>query len=85
MKIKNNVQVDDPNDMDKSSMYKIIGCTDIYLKTSGSIQQRQSDEQALDNFNDSMDVPANNINSVIFKYKEKIAGETGTMALKMQK
>ena len=30
-----------------------------------------------------MDVPANNINSVIFKYKEKIAGQTGTMALEM--
>ena len=37
MKIKNNVQADDPNDMDKSYMYKIIECTDIYLKTSGSI------------------------------------------------
>ena len=37
MKIKNNVQVDDPNDMDKSSMYKIIEYADIYLKTSGSI------------------------------------------------
>ena len=50
-------------------MYYLIEYSDAYLKTSGSLWQYYRDELALDNNNNIIDFPANNNNSILFKFK----------------
>ena len=52
------------------SMYNLIEYSDAYSKTSQSLWQYYRDEPALDNNDDIIDFPANNSNSILFKFKE---------------
>ena len=72
-----NTQIDDTHDTDVlMPMYNLIQYSDIYLKISGSLWPYYRDEPALDGTNNIIDFPADNNNS-LFKFKEKIAGQTG--------
>ena len=51
-------------------MYNLIENSDVYSKTSRSLWQYYRDEQALDNNDDIIDFPANNSNSILFKFKQ---------------
>ena len=55
-------------------MYNLIECSDVYLKTSGSLWQYYRDESALEHNNNIIDFPANK--SVSFKFKQQITGQT---------
>ena len=50
-------------------MYNLIEYSDTYLKTSGSFWQYYRDEPALDVNNNIIDFPANNNNSISFKFR----------------
>ena len=56
-------------------VHNLIKYSDIYSKTTGSLWQYCRDKPALDNNNDIIHFYANN-NSISFKFKEKIIGET---------
>ena len=56
-------------------MYNLIEYSGAYSKT-GSLWQYYRDELALDN-NNVLDFPANNNNSISFKFKQQITGQTG--------
>ena len=56
--------------------------SDIHSKTSGSIWQYYRDEPALNINNAIIDFPANNNNSSLFKFKEKITEQTGANGTK---
>ena len=58
-------------------MYNLIEYSEIYSKTSGSVWQYYRDETALENNNNIIDFPANNNNSISFKVKQQITGQTG--------
>ena len=47
------------------------------MKTSGSLWQQYRDEPALDNNNNIIDFPPDNNNSISFKFKQEITGQTG--------
>ena len=51
--------------------YNLIEYSDAYTKTSGSLWQYYGDEPAIDNNCGIIDFPANNNNSVSFKFKSK--------------
>ena len=55
-------------------MYNLIGYTDNYSKTSGSLQQYYRDEPALNDDGTLANFPSN---SASFKFKQKITGSTG--------
>ena len=75
----NNIQVDNAKDIDVlMSMSNSIEYSDIYSKISGSLGQYYSDEPVLGNNNNITDFPANSSNSISFKVKEKITGQTGS-------
>ena len=75
----NNKQVDGTKDVDTvMPMYNLIEYSDIYLRTSGRLQQYHRDEPAIDNNGRIGDFPADNNNSISFKFKEKITGKAGT-------
>ena len=74
----NNTQVDDAQDIDiVISMYDLIEYSNVYLKTLGNLWQYYRDEPALNNNNNVIDFPANNSNSISFKFKQQIKGQTG--------
>ena len=52
------------------------------MKTSGSLCQYYRDELALNNNEVFIDFPAGNSNSVSFKLKQQITGETGNNGTK---
>ena len=52
-------------------MYNLIGYSDNYLKTSGSLWQYYRNEPYLDNNCDIADFSANNKSSASFKFKIK--------------
>ena len=58
-------------------VYNLIEYSEIYSKTSGSVWQYYRDETALENNNNIIDFPANNNNSISFKVKQQITGQTG--------
>ena len=58
-------------------MYNLIEHCDAYLKASQSLWQYYRDEPALDNNNNIINFPANNNNSISFKFKQKITVQTG--------
>ena len=74
----NNTQVDDDQKIDKvMPMYNLIEYSDSYSKILGNLWQYYRDEPALDSNNNITDFPANNNNSVSFKFKQQITGQTG--------
>ena len=56
-------------------MYCLTEYSDIYTKISGSLWQYYRDEPALHNNDIIIDFPADNNNSISFKFKEKITGQ----------
>ena len=52
------------------------------MKTSGSLCQYYRDELALNNNEVFIDFPADNSNSISFKLKQQITGETGNNGTK---
>ena len=73
----NNTQVDDAQNIDTvMPMYNSIEYSHAHSKTSGSFWQYHRDEPALDNDNNIIDFPANNNNSISFKFKQQITGQT---------
>ena len=80
-----NTQVDDTPDFDiVMPMYNLIEYSDPYSKTSGSLWQYYDtrDEPVLDSNNNITDFPANNNNSITFKFKQQITGQTGHGGIK---
>ena len=57
-------------------MYNSIEYNDAYLKTLGSSQQYHRDEPSLKANGEIVDFPADENNSVSFKFKQQIKGET---------
>ena len=57
-------------------VYNLIENSDIYLERYGSLWQYYRDEPALNNAGGIIDFLANS-NSISFKFKEKITGQTG--------
>ena len=53
-------------------MYNLIEYSDAYSKTSESLWQYYRDKPALDNNNNITDFPANNNNSISFKFKQQM-------------
>ena len=51
--------------------------SDVYWKTSGSLWQCYRNEPVLGNNNNIIDFLANNNNSISFKFKQQITGQTG--------
>ena len=73
----NNTQVDDAQKIDVvMPMYNLIEYSDAYSKTLASLWQYYRDEPVLDNNGNIIDFPDDN-NSVSFKFKPKITGQTG--------
>ena len=69
----NNTQVDDAQDIDiVMPMYNLIEYSDAYSKTSESLWQYYRHKPALDNNNNIIDFPANNNNSISFKFKQQM-------------
>ena len=58
------------------SMCNLIEYSNTYWKTSGSLWQYDRNEPALNNSNNIIDFPTYNINSTLFKFKQKITGQT---------
>ena len=74
----NNTQVDDAQNIDiVMPMYNLIEYSNAYSKTSGSLWQYYSREPALDNNNNVIDFPANNNDSISFKFNQQITGHSG--------
>ena len=59
------------------SIYNLVEYSDAYLKTSGSLWQYYRDETGLGANDNIIDFPADNNNSILFKFKQKITGKTG--------
>ena len=57
-------------------MYHLIEHSVSYSKTSESLWQYDNDEQALDNNENIVDFPTNENNSISFKFKQHIIGQT---------
>ena len=74
----NNTHADDTQKIDVViPMHNLIEYGDAYLKTSGSLWRYCRDEPALDNNGNIIDFPDDNNNSSSFKFKQKIARQTG--------
>ena len=74
----NNIQVDDAHDIDVViPKYNLVEYSDTYSKIPGSLWQYYRDEPGLDNNNIIIDFPANDNNSMSFRFEEKITGQTG--------
>ena len=74
----NNAQVDDAQKIDVvMPMYNLIEYSDAYSNTAGSLWQYYRDEPALDANGGIIDFPANENNSVSFKFKQQITEQTG--------
>ena len=79
----NNTQVDDAQKTDLViPMYNLIEYNDAYSKTSWSLWQCSGDKPALDNNNNVIGFPVDNNNSIVFKFKQQITGQTGNGATK---
>ena len=73
----NSTQVNDAQKIDiVMPMYNLIEYSDAYSKTSGNLWQYYRGKLDLDKNSNIIDFPANNSNSVSFKFKEKITGQT---------
>ena len=57
-------------------MYDLIEYSEAYSKISGSLLQYYRDEPAIDKNINIINFPANNNNNILFKFKQKITGQT---------
>ena len=64
-------------------MYILIEYSDSYSKTSGSLQQYQRDEPAVDHNDAIADFSGDNYKSLSYKSKGKLAANEEMMAQKM--
>ena len=70
-KVINNTKLDDDQDIDiVMRIYNLIENGYFYSKKSESLWQYFRDEPNLDNNNNITDFPANNNNSILFKFKQ---------------
>ena len=68
----NNTEVDDARNITLvMPVYDLIEYSGIYSKTSGNLWHYYRDEPALNNAADIIGFPANNINSISFKFNQK--------------
>ena len=58
------------------AMNSLIECRDTYSKTSGGLWQYYRDEPALNDDGNTIDFPNDSNNSISFKFKQKIIGQT---------
>ena len=58
-------------------MYNLIEYRDAYPTTSGNLWQYCRDEPALQANDNIIDFPANNNDTISFKFKQQITGQTG--------
>ena len=58
------------------AMNSLIECRDTYSKTSGGLWQYYRDEPALNDDGNTIDFPNDSNNSISFKLKQKITGQT---------
>ena len=73
----NNTQVDNAKETDiVMAMYNLLGYTDNYSKTSGSLWQYCKDIPAVDNNNPIVNFTENNLTDS-FNFKAKMAGQDG--------
>ena len=73
----NNKEIDHAKKIDVvMPMYNLIEYSDNYLKTSGSLWQYYRDEPIINNDGNIIDF-LDDPDSVSFKYKQKITGQTG--------
>ena len=83
----NNTHIDNAESADiVIPMYNLIGYSNNYSKTSGSLGQYNRDEPFLSDNGAVADFPADNNNSALFKFKTKIAeriGNNGTKGVKI--
>ena len=63
-------------------MYNLQEYSDTYSKTLGTLWQYYRQEPALDNNNYITDFPNDNNNSISFKFKQQITGQTGNSGTK---
>ena len=74
----NNTQVNHAKTIDiVMPMYNLIEYSDAYSNKSGSLWQYYSNEPAVEANNNITGLPANNNNSISFKFKQQITGQTG--------
>ena len=57
-------------------MSSLIECRDTYSKTSGGLWQYYRNEPALNDDGNTIDFPNDSYNSISFKFKQKITGQT---------
>ena len=57
-------------------MSSLIECRDTYTKTSGGLWQYYRNEPALNDDGNTIDFPNDSYNSISFKFKQKITGQT---------
>ena len=73
----NDIQVDDDHYIDiVMSMYNLMEYSDTFLKTSGILYKYYRDEPALNNNGNIIDFPNDNNNSISFRFKQQITGQT---------
>ena len=73
----NNTQIDEAHDIDVvMHMYNLFEYIDIYSKISGILWQYYKDEPDLNNNNVIINFSADDNNSNLFKFKQKITGQT---------
>ena len=63
----------------------LIERSDNYSKTSQDLQQSSRDEPALDNNDNIADFTDDNNNTDLFKFEEKVKGQTGKLVQRMLK
>ena len=78
-----NTKIDDAQDIDiVMPMYNLLEYSNVYLNTLQSLWHYYRDEPALDVNDNIIDFPANNNNSISFKFKQKITRQTGNGSTK---
>ena len=80
----NNAETEYAEDIDiVMPIYNLIKYSDAFSKTSGRSWQDYRGQPALDSNGNIIDFPANNNNSVLFKFKHQITGKTENGGTKM--
>ena len=73
----NNTLVDDPHDINVAmALHNLKEYSGICSKTSGRLWQYYRDDPTSDGTGNILDFPADNNNSISFKFREKITGQT---------
>ena len=82
----NNTEIVETHDVDLvRPMYNLIEWGDIYSKISESLWQYYRDEPALRATGNIVEFPADNNNSILFKFKQNITGQIGNDCINLLK